>query len=99
MRPFTDKELKVVELRTNGIGPKAIARMLGISRGAVAHRLSSVYKKAGFNDVALLTRWAIQHALDEPVEPDTPETAPVKVAKKRGREKIKLGRIRRSKLV
>lgn len=95
IRPFTDKELDVVVLRTNGIKSPEIARRLGISKSAVGHRLSSVYRKAGFDDVALLTRWAITNALDVEIEPDPP--AP-KTAKKRGRVPIQLGRIRRARM-
>lgn len=95
LEPFTDKELIVVELRTHGVKTPEIARRLGISRSAVAHRLAAVYRKAGFDDVALLTRWAITNALDEPLEPEPP--AP-KVTKKRGRVPIQMGRIRRARL-
>ncbi|HEY4361905.1 MAG TPA: LuxR C-terminal-related transcriptional regulator [Bryobacteraceae bacterium] len=94
LRPYTDKELRVVELRTHGVQPKEIARMLGISRTTVFHRLSSVYRKAGFSDVALLTRWAIANAMDEPAPADTPETAAVPEPKKR-KARIRLGRLGR----
>jgi hypothetical protein len=73
----------VIELRTHGFKPTEIAQRLGISRGTVHHRLSAVYQKAGFNDVALLTRWAIQNGLDEALPPETEEERQVVVPRVR----------------
>jgi hypothetical protein len=82
----------VIELRTHGFKPTEIARRLGISRGTVHHRLSAVYQKAGFNDVALLTRWAIQNSLDEALPPEKPEDLP-EPKKRRTKTRIRLRRI------
>ena len=93
---FTDFELKVIALRTNGIGTTEIARRLGCVRNTARNALTRVYSKLPFNDVALLTRWAMEHGLDEMLEPETSEERPYPGKPTPRREKVKLGRIRRS---
>jgi hypothetical protein len=57
-----------------------------------------IYRKVGVDDVALLTRWAIKWAMDEPLEPERPEDAEiVKPKVRRQTKKIRLGRIRRDR--
>ena len=96
--PFTDRELTVIQLRTNGVKGSEIASRLGVPRNTVYGWIMSVYKKAGVDDVATLTRWAMANGLDEPAAPDGPETALVPEPKVRRNLPIKLGRIRRSKI-
>jgi hypothetical protein len=54
-----------------------------------------IYRKAGVDDIALLTRWAIDNAMDEPLGPETEETREVPQPKVH-RKRVKLWRIRRS---
>ncbi len=95
---FTDRELEVIQLRTNGVKCPEIAAQLGVPCNTVYSWLWSVYRKAGVDDVATLTRWAMANALDVPTAPDTPETAAVPEPKVRKNLPIKLGRIRRSRM-
>ena len=37
---------------------------------------TKLYRKAGVDDVALLTRWAIETGLDEPLTPERAEDLP-----------------------
>jgi DNA-binding CsgD family transcriptional regulator len=93
--PFTDKELKVIELRTNGVKTPEIARRMGVPRATAYTWLWSIYRKAGVNDVALLTRWAIENAMDVTLGPERPEERPVPgMPKKRGKQRIRMGRVR-----
>jgi len=73
---FTDRELQIIALRTNGVKPGEIARRLGFGRQQSYNLLRDIYAKVGFSDVALLTRWAIEHGLDEILPPETSETRP-----------------------
>jgi DNA-binding CsgD family transcriptional regulator len=73
---FTDTELKVIALRTNGTKPAQIALQLGCHYNTVLNALKRVYAKVGFTDLPLLTRWAMQHGLDELLGPEGPETRP-----------------------
>jgi DNA-binding CsgD family transcriptional regulator len=70
---FSARELKVIQWRTHGIKGPEIARRLGCSRQAAYTLLSQAMVKAGVGDVALLTRWAMLHGLDEAVEPEIEE--------------------------
>lgn len=91
---FTDRELKVVELRAAGVKVPEIARRLGLSRTAVYNRLSRLYRKAGLTGAAQMIEWARANALDVALEVEPPIP---RVYKKRGRKKIQMGRIRRAK--
>ena len=53
-------------------GPE-IARRLGCSRQAAYTLLYQAIAKAGVDDVALLTRWAMLNGLDEPAESEIKE--------------------------
>jgi len=94
---FSDRELKVIALRTNGVKPAEIAAQLGCHYNTVANIMKQINAKVGFTDLCLLTRWAMQHGLDELLEPEGPETRPRPGKPVARREGIKLGRIRRSK--
>lgn len=95
---FTDLELKVIALRTNGIGTTEIARRLGCVRNTARNALTRVYSKLPFNDVALLTRWAMANGLDELLGPETSAERPYPGKAAPCQERIKLGRIRRARL-
>ena len=87
--------MKMIEWRTHGIKTSGIAKILGLSVRHTSDIMGRVMRKVGVNDVALLTRWAIENGMDEELPPETAETreiVPPKVFKKR----IRLGRIRRS---
>lgn len=73
---FTNRELQVIALRSQGVKARQISKQLGISYDVVHNHLSRIYRKLGINDVALLTRWAMQNALDEILPPETAETQP-----------------------
>lgn len=93
---FSARELKVIAWRTNGVKGPEIARRLEVSRQAAYCLLSQAMGKAGVDDVALLTRWAMANGLDEALGPETAETREVprpKVYKQR----IRLGRLRRAR--
>ena len=96
---FTELELKVIELRTSGIRPGEIGLKLGLTRAAVYKVIMAAYRKSGTSNTAQLTRWAWEMGLDVPAPSDTPETAAVIEPKVRKNIPIKLGRIRRAKLV
>jgi hypothetical protein len=72
--------------------PRDIARALLVTPSAVSNRLLRVRRKAGLVSMADLSDWAIQNGLDEwePPEPPAP-----RVSKKRGRKRIKMGRMKR----
>jgi DNA-binding NarL/FixJ family response regulator len=80
---LTDRELKIIELRTSGMKPGEIARQAGVSPQAIYAVICRIYKKAGLDNTALLTHWAIKNALDEPARVDLPEEIPDR-PKKRG---------------
>ena len=94
---FTDHELTVIRLRTNGVKTPEIAHRMGVPRNTAYSWLWSIYRKAGVDDVATLTRWAMANALDVPLAPERREDLPVPEPRKH-REPIKLGRIRRSRM-
>ena len=98
---FTAKELEVVALRTSGVKPEAIARVMNAKVDTTRWRLRQAMKKAGIDDIVMLTRWAIENALDLPLEPERPEDIPRMESwrDRSPRVKIKLGRIRRSRLM
>lgn len=91
---YTARELRLIELRTNGMKPEHIAMAMETTRNAVYSILHRVYAKSGTTNTAQLTRWAWECGLDAPAPPDTPETATVPEPKKRY-QKIRLNRIRR----
>jgi hypothetical protein len=59
--------------------------------------MGRVFRKAGVDDVALLTRWAMATGMDEDLEPETEETREI-MRPKVYRKKISLGRIRQTGL-
>lgn len=91
---FSDRELRVIALRTNGVKPTEIASRLGCHYNSVANALLRVYAKVGFTDLCLLTRWAIQNALDEELGPETSETRPRPGIPTPRQQRIKQGRMR-----
>jgi DNA-binding CsgD family transcriptional regulator len=92
---FSDRELKIIELRTHGVKTPQIAKRLGIPRNTAYEALWKIYRKVGVDDVALLTRWAIKWGLDEPLEPERPEDPEIPKPKFHSK-KIHLVRIERS---
>src|SRR6185295_12281394 len=90
MYPYTDRELETVALRTQGLAPRDIARRLLTTPGAVSNRLLRVRQKAGLASMADFNDWAIRSGLDEWIAPEAP--AP-RVHRKRGRKRIRMGRI------
>jgi DNA-binding CsgD family transcriptional regulator len=96
---FSDRELKIIELRTQGVKTPQIAKTLGIPKNTAYEALWKIYRKVGVDDVALLTRWAIKWGLDEPLEPERPEDAGDRQAKGAPfrTNEIRLGRIRRNR--
>jgi DNA-binding CsgD family transcriptional regulator len=94
---FSRREMQMIEWRTHGIKTSEIAKKLGLSKRHTSDMMGRVMRKVGVNDVALLTRWAIQYGMDEPLPPETEETREI-VPPKVYKRKIKLGRLRRSRL-
>ena len=66
MAGFTNRELQVIELRASGLTVRQIAVRLGCKPKTVHGHITSVYRKAGLENVAQLARWAIEFGLDEP---------------------------------
>jgi DNA-binding CsgD family transcriptional regulator len=95
---FTDRELQIIAMRSNGVKPAEIAHRLGFGRQQSYNLLRDIYAKVGFSDVALLTRWAIEHGLDETLPAETSETRPRPGMPKPRYQRIKLGRILRAGL-
>jgi len=73
---FSDLELKIIVLRTNGVNLSQIARQLGRARNTIRHAMNRVYAKVGVGDVALLTRWAMKYGFDELLGPETSAERP-----------------------
>jgi len=96
MEGFSDLELKVVELRTQGRKPYQIAATLGITRTTTYNALWRVMSRLGFDDVAELVRWAIENGFDEPLGPESPEERPYPGKPKPRYKRIMLGRVRRA---
>jgi DNA-binding CsgD family transcriptional regulator len=92
---FSARELKVIALRTNGVKGPEIARRLGVERQRAYAILWDAMKKAGVNDVASLTRWAMANALDQELGPEDPADIP-KPEPKVFKQRIQLGRLRRA---
>ena len=85
--------MQMIEWRTHGVKNSAIARELGLSTRYTSNLMWRIFRKAGVNDVALLTRWAIANTMDEALPPEDladAEIKPPKVYKQR----IRLGRLR-----
>ncbi len=92
---FSRREMQMIEWRTHGIKTSEIAKKLGLSRRHTSDMMGRVMRKVGVNDVALLTRWAIQYGMDEALPPETEETREI-VQPKVYKKKIRLGRLRRA---
>jgi len=58
-------------------------------------RLRMAMRKAGLDDIVMLTRWAMQHGLDELLERERPEEVQSPPRKRRSRKRIKLNRVSR----
>ena len=87
---FTNRELRVIGLVSFGWDNGEIAEMEGCTRDGVKHLVLRVYRKAGIrHNHAALTRWAIEHCLDLPLEPEPIEAKPPRVSRK-----INLGRMK-----
>jgi hypothetical protein len=71
---------------------------LGFSRWRTYELLKGIYSKTGFDDVAALTAWAVEHGLNETLGPETSAERPYPGMPKPRQKRIKLGRIRRSRL-
>jgi len=95
MAGFSERELKIIQLRTNGVKMPEIAAMIGIPKSSGYDSLQTIYQKIGIDDLSLLTRWAIQNGLDEALPPETAETREI-VSPKVYKGKIRLGRLRRA---
>ncbi len=90
---FNSRELKVIELVSQGWWYREIAVTIGRNSRLVKNIVHRVYEKAGLkHNIATLRRWAIENSLDGPM-PDTPETRPVPGTPAPRRQRIKLGRI------
>jgi len=87
--------MQMIEWRTHGVKNSAIARELGLSTRYVSNLMWRIFRKAGVDDVALLTRWAIANAMDEPLGPEDPKDAEIKQPKVY-KQRIRLGRLRRA---
>jgi len=87
----------VIAWRTRGVKGPEIARRLGVSRQMAYTYLWSAMRKAGVDDIALLTRWAMSNGLDEPLGPEIEEEREVKRPKV-FKQRIRLGRLRRFKI-
>lgn len=104
---FSNRQLKVIELRAKGLSPAQIAEETGSTRQAVQSVIKWIYRRAGdaiprqngkrAENLAAWKRWAESLVLNEPLAPETPDIMPVREPKKfKGR--IKLGRLRRAGL-
>jgi DNA-binding CsgD family transcriptional regulator len=94
---FSSRKMQMIEWRTKGVKNSAIARRLGLSTRYVSNLMWRIFRKAGVNDVALLTRSAITHGIDEALPLETAETREI-VQPKVYKQKIKLGRLRRARI-
>jgi DNA-binding CsgD family transcriptional regulator len=92
---FSERQLEIIQLRTSGVGIAEIAECLGIAKSCVYEAMKVIYRKAGIHDLALLTAWAVENGLDEPLPPETAETREVP-RPKMFKQRIRLGRLRRA---
>lgn len=63
---LTPRQREIVQLVARGLSSKEIASELGISLKTVANHRFQIREKLDVNDVASLTRYAIEHGLVEP---------------------------------
>ena len=85
----------MLALLVNGVRPVEIVTRLGFSRHRYYQLRDGIYSKTGLYDVAALTAWAKEYALDEILPPETGETRPLPgTPKPRYKQRIKLGRMR-----
>jgi len=94
---FTGRELDVLALLVSGVRPVEIVARLGFKRQRVYELLKGIYSKTGMRDVAALTAWAKEHALDELLEAETGDTRPCPGRPRPRHPRIKLGRMRGTK--
>ncbi len=96
--PFTDRELKIIEMRTSGIKPWRIAESMCVSRQAIYARIHVIYRKAGIpSHTAALTRWAYRLGLDEPLMPESAlERRVIEPKVRRTKTRIRMNRINRA---
>ena len=74
--PFNGRELEIIRLRVSGLKAPEIADLKGWKRTTTYRALTTVMSKLGFTDIAQLTRWAIENALDEALPPEDPADVP-----------------------
>jgi hypothetical protein len=89
--------MQMIVWRTHGVKNAEIAKRLGLCTRYMSTLMGRVFRKAGVDDVALLTRWAMATGMDEDLEPETEETREI-MRPKVYRKKISLGRIRQTGL-
>jgi len=87
----------VLALLVNGVRPVEIVARLGFKRQRVYELVKGVYTKTGMRDVAALTEWAKEHALDELLGPETAAERPYPGMPKPRQKRIKQGRMRGTK--
>ena len=84
----------MLALLVNGVRPANIVTRLGFSRHRFYQLRNGIYSKTGMCDLAALTAWAKENALDELLEPEIGETRPLPgKPKPRYKQRIKLGRM------
>ena len=93
---FTTRELDVLALLVSGKTPVEIYKHFGFKRQRVYALLKGIYDKTGMREVSELTQWASEHGLNEVLGPEASAERPYPGKPTPRREKVKLGRIRRS---
>jgi DNA-binding CsgD family transcriptional regulator len=95
---FSRREMQMIVWRTHGMKTSAIARNLGLSTRYTSNLMWRIFRKAGVDDVALSTHWAMATGMDEALGPETEETREI-VRPKVYKQRIRLGRLRRYTLI
>ena len=63
---YTDRELRVIEMRASGIRLRDIATREGVSRDTIYQIVTRLYRKSGTANREELTEWAWFAGLDVP---------------------------------
>lgn len=91
------RELEYIALRCQGARPTEIAALWGCGKRTVFELGNRVMTKAGVSGGAALVEWARGWGFDKPLGPEQAHERPYPgMPKQRGREPIKMGRIRRA---
>ncbi len=74
--PFTEGEVRSIEILSAGADARGLAQTLGISIEAANARIWRLFAKTGVANASELKTWAEERALDTPLGPEFTEPDP-----------------------